>query len=203
MHRRLPQILACDEARRLLQTPSRYYPTGRRDLCMLNAGLRASEVLGLTWADLDLQTGKLVVRRGKGDKDRQLWINDDVLSLLRHWRGEAPPGRLCFPTLKGTRIYDAQLREMVKRRGRKAGIAKDVHPHMLRHYLPFLTMLGKVGKHLCKRGLDAAFTRHSPELFRKPKNRRRNEVARSVDPEPCESRIHLLSFLSGRWASPE
>jgi integrase len=46
-------------------------------------GLRASEVLGLTWADLDLQTGKFVVRRGKGDKDRQLWINDDVLGLLR------------------------------------------------------------------------------------------------------------------------
>ena len=137
MPRRLPQVLARDEARKLLQTPNRHYPTGRRDLCMLklmlNAGLRASEVLGLTWANLDLQTGKLMVRRGKGDKDRQLWINDDVLALLRSWRGEVPPSRLCFPTLKGTRIYDAQLREMVKRRGRKAGIAKDVHPHMLRH----------------------------------------------------------------------
>jgi integrase len=108
MSRRLPQVLTRDEAKRLLQTPSRYYPTGRRDLCilklMLNAGLRASEVLGLSWADLDLQTGKLMVRRGKGDKDRQLWINDDVLALLRSWRGEVPQSRFCFPTLKGTRI---------------------------------------------------------------------------------------------------
>src|SRR4026207_1861 len=99
MPRWLPQVFTRDEARRLLQTPSRYYPTGRRDLCllklMLNAGLRASEVLGLTRADLHPQNGKLVVRRGKGDKDRQLWINDDVLGLLRNWRGEAPPGRLC------------------------------------------------------------------------------------------------------------
>jgi site-specific recombinase XerD len=47
------------------------------------------------------------------------------------WRSAAQS--LLLPTLKGTCIYDAQLREMVQRRGRNAGIAKDVHPHVLRH----------------------------------------------------------------------
>lgn len=42
-------------------------------------------MLNLRWADLDLQTGKLVVRRGKGDQDRQLWINEELLDLLRDW----------------------------------------------------------------------------------------------------------------------
>jgi integrase/recombinase XerD len=137
MGRRLPEVLTRAEARALLATPNRYYPTGQRDLCMLklmlNAGLRASEVLSLTWRDVDLHTGRLLVRRGKGDKDRQVWVNDEVLAQMRAWRGRAPASRYCFPTLKGTRIYDAALREMVKRRGRKAGITKDVHPHMLRH----------------------------------------------------------------------
>ncbi len=137
MRRRLPDVLTRDEARALLATPNRYYPTGQRDLCMLklmlNAGLRASEVLSLTWRDGDLHTGRLVIRRGKGDKDRQVWVNDEVLAQMRAWRERSPESRYCFPTLKGTRIYDAALREMVKRRGRKAGISKDVHPHMLRH----------------------------------------------------------------------
>lgn len=137
MARRIPEVLTREEAKMLLAAPNRYYPTGRRDLCMmklmLNSGLRASEVLNLRWADIDLQTGKLLVRRGKGDQDRQLWINEELLALLRSWRAEALNSPLCFPTLHGTRIHDAYLREMVKRRGRKAGIAKDVHPHMLRH----------------------------------------------------------------------
>jgi integrase/recombinase XerD len=137
MGRRLPEVLTRAEARALLATPNRYYPTGQRDLCllklMLNAGLRASEVLSLTWRDVDLHIGRLLVRRGKGDKDRQVWVNDEVVAQMRAWRERSPTSRYCFPTLKGTRIYDAALREMVKRRGRKAGIAKDVHPHMLRH----------------------------------------------------------------------
>jgi integrase/recombinase XerD len=135
--RRLPEVLTRDEAAALLAAPSRTYPTGKRDRCiiklMLNAGLRASEVLNLTWGDVDLQTGKLVVRQGKGNKDRQVWINDEALDLLRIWREEAPACPWCFPTLSGTRIHGAQLRAMVKRRARKAGIAKDVHPHMCRH----------------------------------------------------------------------
>jgi len=137
MGRRLPEVLTRAEARALLATPNRSYPTGQRDRCllklMLNAGLRASEVLNLTWRDVDLQTGKLLLRRAKGDKDRQVWVNDDTLALLRAWRERTPPSPYCFPTLNGTRIYSAALREMVKRRGRKAGISKDVHPHMLRH----------------------------------------------------------------------
>jgi len=137
MARRLPEVLTRDEAMALLATPNRYYPTGQRDLCMmklmLNSGLRSSEVLNLTWKDVDLQTGRLTVRRGKGDKDRQVWVNESTLELMRAWRERSPDSRYCFPTLKGTRIHGQALREMMARRGKKAGIAKGVHPHMLRH----------------------------------------------------------------------
>jgi integrase/recombinase XerD len=137
MPRRLPEVLTRDEARALLKSPNRYYPTGKRDLCMiklmLNSGLRASEVLNLAWRDLDLHTGKLIVRQGKGKKDRQVWINDETLERLRDWRDVGPQCDICFPTLHGTRMHDGYLREMIKRRARRAGITKDVHPHMLRH----------------------------------------------------------------------
>jgi integrase len=137
MPRRLPEVLTRDEARLLLSMPNPRYPTGARDLCMLklmlNSGLRAAEVLNLAWKDVDLHTGRLTVRQGKGKKDRQVWINEDTLALLRTWRAASPPSVHCFPTLGGTRLYDSALRFMVKRRAIKAGITKDVHPHMLRH----------------------------------------------------------------------
>ena len=101
MARRLPQVLTRNEARALLATPNRYYPTGQRDLCMiklmLNAGLRASEVLSLRWHDIDLHTGRLTVRAGKGNKDRQVWVGESTLDLMRAWRGRAPASPYCFP----------------------------------------------------------------------------------------------------------
>jgi site-specific recombinase XerC len=36
--------------------------------------------------DIELNTGKLMVRQGKGAKDRSLWIGDADLRLLRKWR---------------------------------------------------------------------------------------------------------------------
>jgi integrase/recombinase XerD len=57
------------------------------------------------------------------------------LEDLRRWRARRPaPARgLLFTTLKGTPIHASALRAMVKRRSGKAGLPKDVHPHMLRH----------------------------------------------------------------------
>jgi integrase len=72
---------------------------------MLNAGQRASEALGLTWHNVDLHTGHLTVRRGKGNKDRSVWVGEATLELLRAWRARAPESAYCFPILKGTRIH--------------------------------------------------------------------------------------------------
>ena len=114
--------------------------TGHRDRCllqlMLHAGLRAAEVLALTVYEVDWFSGQLTVRQGKGKKDRILWLNETLLEELRRWRARRPASLtgLLFPTRKGTPVYSAALRAMVKRRGQKAGLGhKDVHPHMLRH----------------------------------------------------------------------
>jgi integrase len=206
--KKLPDTLNAAERQALLAAPRRSAPTGHRDLClitlMLNAGLRASEALHLRARDIDWTSEQIMVREGKGKKDRSLWLNEADLDLLRSWKSRRPiAGELLFTTLHGTPLKDRDLRAMVKRRARKAGIVKDVHPHMLRHYLPFLTMSGNVGKRRCKRSLGAAFTRDNLGLFRKTKNRHRIEMTRSVGREPCESRIHLLSLLFGRRTDAE
>jgi integrase/recombinase XerD len=147
--KKLPETLNTQERKALLAAPRLQAPTGHRDLCMitlmLNAGLRASEVLHLRGRDIDWTSGQLMVREGKGKKDRTLWLSEMDLDLLRAWRSRRPfAGELLFTTLHGTQVKDRDLRAMVKRRARKAGISKDVHPHMLRH--TFATDLYRVTK---------------------------------------------------------
>lgn len=138
MSRKLPEVLTCEEVQALIDQTNVRYPTGLRDRCMLalmaNCGLRASEVLKLELRHLDLNAGVLTVRNGKGGKDRQLWVNPDTLALLKRWLQNRPvQAQLVFTTLEGEPVNDRALRAMVKRRAVKAGIAKDVHPHTLRH----------------------------------------------------------------------
>lgn len=136
--KKIPEVLSLEEITSLLKQPNPRYPTGLRNLCllrvMLDSGLRASEVLKLTTFDIDWRSGKLKVRLGKGNKDRILWLNEDCLLLLQCWREKRPSNtNLLFSTLDGGQLDDRYLRAMVKRYGLKAGIVKDVHPHMLRH----------------------------------------------------------------------
>lgn len=138
MSRRLiPETLTTEDQARLLRQPNPRYPTGMRNLCllrlMLNAGLRASEVLNLRPEHLNCMSGKLVVKQGKGKKDRILWIGEDDLALVQRWKEKRPQSLYLFPTLKGGRVSDRYLRQMVKRYAQRAGIDIDVHPHTLRH----------------------------------------------------------------------
>jgi len=137
-HSRIPEVLNEAERESLLAQPSKRAPTGRRDYAMIslmvNAGLRSNEARSLRTDEVDFMSGKLTVRNGKGSKDRIVWLNDQDLEAVRKWRERKPISPLLFPTLKGTKISDVQLRTMVTRRAKKAGIAtKHVTPHTLRH----------------------------------------------------------------------
>jgi len=140
--RRIPEVLAPEEQTALLDQPNPRYPTGERNRLllslMLNTGLRLSEATGLEWREIDLNTGRLTVRQGKGAKDRTLWVGEADLGLLRRWRerqARAVPGSPAhiFTTLDGRPVSARYVQQMVKRCASKAGIEKDVHPHILRH----------------------------------------------------------------------
>lgn len=137
---RIPTVLTPPEARALLGACNTRCLTGARDHClmqlMLHAGLRVSEALALSEHDIDWTTGQLTVRQGKGKKDRVLWLGPQMLARLTAWRARKPQaaGTRLFPTVKGGPLHSNQVRDMVKRRAAKAGLAhKDVHPHTLRH----------------------------------------------------------------------
>lgn len=138
MARKIPVVLDDDERRALLAVPNTRYPTGLRNLCMmrvmLNQGLRVGEVASLKVKDINWTTGQLIVRQGKGGKDRVLWLGDDDLALLGTWRERRPVNApQLFVTLKGGVLSTRYIRAMVERCTIKAGIDKKVGPHTLRH----------------------------------------------------------------------
>jgi len=139
--KKLPTVLTEDEQERLLEQPNPRYPTGKRNgtmlRLMLNTGLRLAEVTSLKWHDVDLTTGKLMVRQGKGSKDRTLWVAEGDIDRLRSWRErQATVCGQCdhvFTTLQGQPLGHRYVQRMVKRYAAKAGIDKNVSPHTLRH----------------------------------------------------------------------
>ena len=54
---------------------------------MLKAGLRASEPTALHPENVDLMSGRPMVREGKGTKDRTLWVGGELLGELQEWTG--------------------------------------------------------------------------------------------------------------------
>ena len=139
---KVPTVLNRSEQAALLDQPNPRYPTGERNQLllrtMLNTGLRLSEAVHLRWTDIDLNTGRLHVRQGKGAKDRILWLGVEDLDALQSWRqrqaehvGHAP--EYVFTTLKGDRVQTQYVQSMVNRLARKAGIEKRISPHTLRH----------------------------------------------------------------------
>ena len=135
---KLPVTLEPEEAQILLKQPSKRYPTGLRNKTimslMLHCGLRLSEVVNLKPGNINLTKGKLRVESGKGKKDRDLAIPNYLTDLLDTWRSIRPKSNYFFSTLKGRKLSDRYIQQMVKRYAKKAGIEKNISPHTLRQY---------------------------------------------------------------------
>lgn len=94
-------------------------------LALLDTGCRASEFVAVNLGDIDLATGQILVRRGKGAKPRAVFLGKKsrkaLLAYLRHRDTEDPSAPL-WVTRHGSRLTYAGLREVVRRRARRAGV---------------------------------------------------------------------------------
>lgn len=153
--RRLPKVLSVEEVGRLLTTPDAATPAGMRDRAMLElmyaSGLRVSEATTLNLGDIDL--GHELVRCvGKGSKERLVPVGTQAIKALRTYlaHGRAAlvkrrPGQALFVNQHGGRLTRQGCWKLIRLYARRAGIAKPLTPHVLRH--SFAT-------HLLERGAD-------------------------------------------------
>jgi integrase len=96
-------------------------------------GLRASELCGLEWSQVDFTGATLHVRRVKNGKTATHPIRGDELRALRKLQRGAPKSPFVFVSERGTPFSPDGFNWLVKRAGQKAGLPFQVHAHMLRH----------------------------------------------------------------------
>jgi integrase/recombinase XerD len=141
--RGLPKTLSERDVEQLLQAPDVDAPLGMRDRTMLEVlyatGLRVSELVGLTVAQLSLGMGVVRVM-GKGSKERLVPLGEEALDWLQRYLKEVRPillaGHLSdalFVTQRGAGMTRQMFWYLIKRHARTAGLHKPLSPHTLRH----------------------------------------------------------------------
>ena len=134
--RRLPDVLSKEEVARLLAQVK--HPKHRAILMLAySGGLRVGEVVRLGPQDIDAARGLVMVRGGKGGKDRYTLLSRRALEAVALYREAFPPppgAKWLFPGARPDRHYTARsVQRIVRQCAARAGIAKRVTTHTLRH----------------------------------------------------------------------
>jgi type 1 fimbriae regulatory protein FimB/type 1 fimbriae regulatory protein FimE len=121
----------------LLMEAARQHRWGHRDataiLVAYQHGLRASELVALRWDDIDLTTGRMRIRRGRGGAAAKAFAISAQESLaLRRLRDEAPPSLHVFASEHGAPFRVTGYERMIARAGAEAGFDFVVRSRMLR-----------------------------------------------------------------------
>jgi integrase/recombinase XerD len=190
---RLPKALSSQEIEKLLAPET---PETAQNLCdravlelAYASGLRLAELRGVRLEQLHLDAGFLNVV-GKGNKERVVPLGRKAVAALRRYLDVARPQLVrprstanVFLTQRGTPFAPVTLWLRIKQRVRRAGIARNVTPHMLRH--SFAT-------HLLEHGADLRVIQEllghasisTTEVYTHVAGSRLREVHRKYHPRP-------------------
>jgi len=131
------EYLTEKEIERLQETARKRSRYGHRDATMIliayRHGLRASELCGLRWDQIELNNGRLHVRRAKGGIDNVHPLSGGEIRALRQLRRENMQSRYVFITERGGPATTAGFLKTIARIGEAAKLPFPIHPHMLRH----------------------------------------------------------------------
>jgi len=142
VEKRLPQVIGERDAARLVEAEGDLEgPAALRDRAILevlySSGLRVGELTGLCWRDIDEELGMVMVRAGKGNKDRLVPLGEPAIDALKAWRSAMPIGwtleGAVITNLRGGRLTPRSVQNIVARRLINAGIGSPLTPHGLRH----------------------------------------------------------------------
>ena len=131
------KILTAREIEKLMDYARKHSRYGHRDATMIlvayRHGLRASEVCDLQWHQVELDQGRMHVRRAKNGTPSVHPIRGDEIRALRKLRRESPTEAYVFVTERGGPMSTIGFHHLIQRLGKAARMPFPLHPHMLRH----------------------------------------------------------------------
>lgn len=143
----LPKVISIEEVQSIIKNTNNI-----KHKCIVSllysAGLRRSELLNLTMEDIDGKRMVILIRNGKGGKDRLTVLSQKVLDDLRVYFKEYKPEKYLFEGEKGKQYSATSVAAIIRKAAQKSKIRKSVSPHMLRH--SFAT-------HLLENGTDLRY----------------------------------------------
>ena len=143
LKRKAPDAFSVKEMEALLDAPDLSTPMGLRDRAILemlySSGLRVSELCEAKLQQFDVANGAVKVY-GKGSKERVVPMGFQAVIALSGYLEQGRPhlvksktGSACFLSNRGSPISRKTVWALLKKYAAKAGIAKPVKPHGLRH----------------------------------------------------------------------
>jgi len=145
------EILTAAEVEAILALPVIADPEGLRDRAILetlySTGIRRAELAHLSIWDLDAERGTLLVRQGKGRKDRVVPIGERAVAWIDKYQADvrsslatSPDDGSLFLTNWGEAFNPDRLSHVVSAYVKKAGVTKHGSCHLFRHTMATLML---------------------------------------------------------------
>ena len=138
---RTRRYLTGREVEKLIEAARKHGRYGHRDATMIliayRHGLRASEVCDLQWHQVELNAGRLHVRRAKRGTPSVHPLQGDEIRALRRLQREQEPAPYVFASERGGPMSAKSFGTLIARLGARAGMPFAIFPHMLRHACGF------------------------------------------------------------------
>ncbi len=130
--KKLPTVLSPQEVLSLIEKTDNLKHKNMIAL-LYSSGLRRSELLNMKITDIDFERNVVIVRQGKGKKDRQTLLSDTFKLLLGKYISDYQPKEYLFEGATGDKYSERSLERVVKESAKRVGISKHVTPHTFRH----------------------------------------------------------------------
>lgn len=143
----LPKVISLEEVQQIIKSTNNI-----KHKCIISllysAGLRRGELLNLKLEDIDSKRMVILVRSGKGGKDRLTILSPSVLNDLREYFKKWKPQTYLFEGEEGKQYSGTSVNRIIQGASKRAGIKKRVSAHTFRH--SFAT-------HLLENGTDLRY----------------------------------------------
>jgi site-specific recombinase XerD len=144
---KLPSVLSAEQVQRILASTTNLKHKAIL-VTIYSGGLRLSELLDLKITDIESDRHRLLIKAGKGKKDRYTLLSDTTLTLLRKYYLAYRPKEYLFEGRDGGRYSAKSVQNIVKHSLEAAKVMKPASAHTLRH--SFAT-------HLLENGTDLRY----------------------------------------------